>query len=85
MTQKTDFSGRLQQARAARGITQSELAKSVKCHDREIARYEHGSVKPREARLREIAGALGVSPAWLLFGDYEGTEQPVEHVAEAVA
>lgn len=49
-------------------MTQSELAKLVECHDREIARYEQGTVKPREERLRRIAAALEVTPAWLLFG-----------------
>ena len=56
-------------------MTQSELAKAIGCHDREVSRYEQGSVKPREARLRRIAKVLNVSPAWLLFGEQEATSE----------
>lgn len=85
MADLTQFSGRLQHARGDRGMTQSELAKLVECHDREIARYEQGAVKPREERLRRIATVLDVTPAWLLFGGPEATQAEADDVPNEAA
>lgn len=59
---------RLRKARKAKGLSQYELAYRLGLPRAQIAQIELGrSQMPRE--IKKIARELGVSPAWLLFGD----------------
>jgi len=59
--------GRLRFKRKARGWTQQQLADKVGTSQAVIQKIENGkSLRPRN--LNSIAMALGVSPAWLMFG-----------------
>lgn len=56
----TQFGKRLAHARAARNLTQRELADVVGITWSQISRYEAGKAKPRLAVLMKLAEALGV-------------------------
>lgn len=72
---------RLRQARNQADITQHQLALRIGCQDQEISRYERGAIEPRTERVQQLATALGVSPGWLLFGEF--TAVPAEPEAAA--
>lgn len=63
-----DFKGRLKQARNAKGISQSNLAKSIGVHVTNISRYERGENKPTSQVLSRLADALAVSADYLMSG-----------------
>lgn len=62
------FSERVSKLRNALGLTQSELANQVGIVQRQIAAYEAGDSKPRDAVLIRLARALGTKPGWLANG-----------------
>ncbi|MDH0730962.1 helix-turn-helix domain-containing protein [Pseudomonas sichuanensis] len=64
----TQFGKRLAHARAARNLTQRELAEVVGITWSQISRYEAGKAKPRLAVLMKLAEVLGVD-ADQLSGD----------------
>lgn len=68
---------RMKQTRKARGWTQEELARRSGVARDVIAMTELGRTK-RPRQLEELAKALDVSPAWLLFGD-----QGIDSLTEA--
>jgi Predicted transcriptional regulators len=53
-------------ARALRGITQKELGFLVGLTDVRIRQYETNARTPKEGKLKDIASALGVSPAFFV-------------------
>ena len=62
------IASRLKSARKAAGLTQERLAEATSVTQSAIQTVENGkSHRPR--KLRKIADALGVSPAWLLLGE----------------
>ncbi|MDT7485875.1 helix-turn-helix domain-containing protein [Citrobacter koseri] len=63
-----DFSGRVSSARAARSMTQMDLAAKVGVSQRQIAAYEGSQSKPRKGVLLKLAKSLGVTPEWLAHG-----------------
>lgn len=63
-----DFSGRVSSARAAKSMTQIELAAKVGISQRQIAAYEGSQSKPRKGVLLKLAKSLGVTPEWLAHG-----------------
>ncbi len=65
---------RLEDARRRRVMTQAELAKAAGVALITVTRLENSgdNPSPRPATVRRLAGALGIDPAWLLFG--EGVE-----------
>lgn len=64
------ISGRIKQARVARGMTQPELADLVDLSERAIETWESGKDKRVPfKRLDELADKLGVTTEWLLYGD----------------
>ena len=71
-----DMSGlgrRLRQRRKEQGLTQVELADTVGTSQAVIQKIENGkSLRPRI--LDDIAKALDVKPAWLMFGVEEAGE-----------
>ena len=68
------LAARLEAVRRARTLTQEGLAARSGVSRVVIARIEAGSnTVPRGSTVRKLAVALGVEPAWLLWGD-EGEE-----------
>lgn len=63
------FSERVSTLRKSLGLTQTELAKQVGIVQRQIAAYEAGESKPRDAVLMRLAAALGSTAGWLATGD----------------
>lgn len=65
---------RLQAARLGKVWTQADLAGAAGVPVVTISRIENGhhAGRPRQSTIRKLAGALGVDPAWLLFGDDAG-------------
>ena len=64
---------RLEAVRRQRVLTQAELAQAAGVALITVTRLENdaGSGNPRPDTVRRLAGALGVDPAWLLFGDQD--------------
>ena len=65
---------RIKDARKAKGLTQKDLAKLLKCSHTTVSKYEQGEIEnmPRP-RMQRIAEILDISPV-VLFGFAE-TEQ----------
>ncbi|EFO2087220.1 helix-turn-helix domain-containing protein [Escherichia coli] len=68
------FPKRISIARAAMGLTQGQLADKVGIVRRQIAAYEAGDSKPRDAVLRNLAATLGTTTEWLAIGVGEGPD-----------
>lgn len=60
------IAGRVRMARWLRGQRQEELARRIGVSFQQIQKYETGVNRIPSNRLCRIAGALGVSAAWLL-------------------
>ncbi|MBL5931041.1 LexA family protein [Lelliottia amnigena] len=65
----SQFNERVSTLRKSLGLTQTELAKQVGIVQRQIAAYEGGESKPRDAVLLRLASALGTTAGWLASGD----------------
>ena len=75
---------RLRKRRKELGLTQTELAERVGTSQAVIQKIENGkSLRPRI--LEEIATALDVKPAWLMFGVEEAGELTDEAIELARA
>jgi len=59
---------RLREARAARGLTQAQLARALDTHEKQICRWELGETQPRPRTVVAIADCLGVPVAHLTGG-----------------
>lgn len=64
-----ELSARIKQAREDSRLTQRELSDLVGVTQRNIAHYEAGSKRPRQATLERIASATGRSVGWFYLGD----------------
>jgi transcriptional regulator with XRE-family HTH domain len=55
-------------------LTQEQLAAQVGMPETTISRLENGKqgAKPRQTTIQKLAKPLGVSPAWLLWGEENG-------------
>ncbi|WP_419739978.1 helix-turn-helix domain-containing protein [Ruegeria sp.] len=85
------FGDRLAGAREAAGMTQAQLARRLGVKKATIAAWENDLSEPRANRLSMMAGMINVSIMWLLTGEGEGMEAPLEEgeanleLADAVA
>ena len=80
----TGLGPRLRKRRKELGLTQTELAERVGTSQAVIQKIENGkSLRPRI--LEEIASALDVKPAWLMFGVEEAGELTDEAIELARA
>ncbi|CUJ90044.1 transcriptional repressor DicA [Ruegeria denitrificans] len=85
------FGDRLAGAREAAGMTQTQLARRLGVKKATIAAWENDLSEPRANRLSMMAGMINVSIMWLLTGEGEGMDAPVEdgeaniELADAVA
>ena len=66
--------GRIALARESVGMSTAVLAKRLGVKTATLANWEHDQSEPRSNRLVMLAGALGVSPSWLLVGFGEGPQ-----------
>lgn len=74
-------------ARRAAELTQEELAGSARCAMMSVSRWERGEFSPSSKHLAGMAKALGVSKAWLAWGDGQPCEdaQRARRIAAFVA
>ncbi|GAA6158487.1 helix-turn-helix transcriptional regulator [Ruegeria sp. HU-ET01832] len=77
------FGDRLAGAREAAGMTQSQLARRLGVKKATIVAWENDLSEPRANRLSMMAGMINVSIMWLLTGEGEGMDAPVEVVENA--
>ena len=70
---------RIKEARKAKGLTQKELAKLLKCSHTTISKYEQGEIEnmPRP-RMQRMADILEVSPVVLFDFSEDKQKQPAE-------
>ena len=70
---------RIKEARKAKGLTQKDLAKLLKCSHTTISKYEQGEIEnmPRP-RMQKMADVLEVSPVVLFDFSEEKQKQPAE-------
>ncbi|MDX1604851.1 MAG: helix-turn-helix domain-containing protein [Candidatus Competibacterales bacterium] len=64
---------RIEQARAAKGLSRAELSDHLGVKNTTLKSWERNQSQPRANRLITLAGLLGVSPLWLLEGETEGS------------
>jgi len=74
---------KIAKAREAAGMNQSELARSLQLKPQAVQKWESGG-SPRNARLSEIAQALGVSVAYLVSDADQASDAPPEDVMTGV-
>lgn len=72
------FGDRLAGAREAAGMTQAQMARRLGVKKATIAAWENDLSEPRANRLSMMAGMVNVSIMWLLTGEGEGMDAPVE-------
>lgn len=62
----TPFGVTIRDARHARRMTQTELAREIGCSKQAISAYERGRAWPPPPQLVRIADTLGISPSVLV-------------------
>ena len=67
-TQAMNFGERLKKARIEKGLSKSDLAKSIGVHYSQIGRYEDKGAQPAADVLAKLANALEVSSDYLMNG-----------------
>lgn len=72
------FGDRLAGAREAQGMTQADLARRLGVRLKTLKAWEDDLAEPRANRLQMLAGLLNVSLMWLLNGQGDGLDGPVE-------
>ncbi len=72
------FGDRVTGAREARGMTRKQLAERLGVRVRTLESWEEDRADPRANKLQMLAGVLGVSLMWLLTGEGEGVEGPLD-------
>lgn len=70
------FGDRLAAAREAAGMDQTALARRLGVKAVTIRKWEEDLSEPRANRLSMIAGLLGVSITWLIYGTGDGVDSP---------
>jgi transcriptional regulator with XRE-family HTH domain len=63
-----EFKDRLKQARTKKGLSQSDLAKTIHVHVTNISRYERGENRPTSDVLSKLANALDTTVDFLMSG-----------------
>ncbi len=65
---------RIKQIMAIKGISQAELVRRTGIRASSISDWLSGKYTPKQDKIDLVATALGVSPAWLMYGK-EQTEE----------
>ncbi len=60
--------GRLSRAREAAGIDPGDFSKMLGVRKQTLMAWESDRAEPRANKLFAMAGLVGVSPSWLLYG-----------------
>ncbi len=76
------FGDRVAAAREQAGMTQEVLAKRLGIREPTLRKWENDASEPRANRLSMLAGILNVSMMWLINGQGEGLDAPVEDVPQ---
>ncbi|MEM9968828.1 MAG: helix-turn-helix transcriptional regulator [Pseudomonadota bacterium] len=74
------FGDRLAAARDHAGLTQRALASRLGVQVATLRKWENDMSEPRANRLSMLAGLLNVSMMWLINGEGESVEAPVDDV-----
>ncbi len=72
------FGDRLAGAREGTGMTQKEMSKRLGVKLSTVKGWENDLSEPRANRLSMMAGLLNVSIMWLINGEGEGPEGPMD-------
>jgi transcriptional regulator with XRE-family HTH domain len=72
------FGDRLAAAREAAGMDQAQMAKRLGVKQSTMRAWEDDMAEPRANRLSMLAGILNVSMMWLINGEGEGLDGPVQ-------
>ncbi|MEO0668498.1 MAG: helix-turn-helix transcriptional regulator [Pseudomonadota bacterium] len=72
------FGDRVAGAREQAGMTQKQLAKRLGVRLSTVRGWENDLSEPRANRLSMMAGILNVSMMWLITGEGEGVDAPVD-------
>ena len=75
------FGDRVAGAREQAGMTQKQLAKRLGVRLATLRSWEDDLSEPRANRLSMMAGLLNVSMMWLINGEGEGLDPPVDDTA----
>jgi transcriptional regulator with XRE-family HTH domain len=67
-----DIGKRIAEIREDSGMSQSALARAIKTSQSAISQIEAGERNPSYDMLRQIASAMGVTPAYLAGAEVEG-------------
>lgn len=74
------FGDRVAGAREQAGMDQALLAKRLGVKKSTLRAWENDLSEPRANKLSMMAGVLNVSLIWLLHGEGEGVEGPVDEI-----
>lgn len=77
-TEAATFGDRVAGAREAAGMSQSQMARRLGIKKTTLMAWEQDLSEPRANRLSMMAGLLNVSIMWLLTGEGDGTNGPLE-------
>mgnify|MGYP001793684065 CR=1 FL=1 len=72
------FGDRMAAARERAGLSQVQLAKQMGVKHSTVRNWEEDLSEPRANKLQMMAGVLGVSLSWLLTGDGDGPDGPID-------
>lgn len=69
---------RIAGAREASGLSQSELARKLGVKVKTVRGWENDVTEPRANKLQMLSGLLNVTLMWLLTGEGQGVDAPVD-------
>lgn len=72
------FGDRVAAARGALGLSQSDLCRNLGIKLKTLRAWEDDLSEPRANKLQMLGGVLNVSIVWLLTGEGDGLDGPVE-------
>ena len=75
------FGDRVAAAREMAGMSQAELARRLGVRLSTLRKWENDISEPRANRLSMMAGLLNVSMMWLINGQGEGLDAPLEEAS----
>lgn len=82
MKEKPELGKRIQEARKAAGLNQTELAEKLEKTLRTVQKYESGEIAPSIATINQMAKIFNVSPAELM--GYEKQNIRIDTVADVI-
>ena len=75
------FGDRIAAARDAAGMTPEQFARRIGVKLKTLQNWEADISEPRANKLSMISGLLNVSIGWLLMGEGDGVEAPLDETA----